>query len=372
MLKNLISKNTKNKALNQTKDTWGIIQNTFKLFWDDKDLFKPVIRLSLFEVVHATTLLISTLIAVYANAYGTAIGIVIVWIILGLYKYYYITFQKSVLSHGAYQVIQGKDATYKGSKEEVKKSSGSIILLSILDYVVTRFINSKKNNKKQGLLTKIILKAAEEVWDLLENYVVPVIVIDNVGIRRIPSKLKELKNNVPGALVGVFGIDVTTKAFGSVIGQVGIGIWLLSGVLAYVLGGVSSNTVLVSGVDIAYVPLIIAVYLTMLLSAAIRIINESLKATYYTTMYVAIQHPDRITASKRQDLTNYLTLDKDVRPEEMPFEHTQQEEALTNAEKKLAVYLAKVGKPTNKETLKEKAVAKGYSEEQFEKAWRNK
>ena len=56
----------------------------------------------------------------------------------------------------------------------------------------------------------------------------------------------------------------------------------------------------------------------------------------------------------------------------MPFEHTQQEEALTNAEKKLAVYLAKVGKPTNKETLKEKAVAKGYSEEQFEKAWRNK
>lgn len=361
----------KEKAKNQSKDTVSILKNTFTLFWEDKDLFQPVVRMGVFEAIHLTVLLASVL--MFTNAVpGTAYAapLFLGSLALGIAKYFYITYQKSVLSHGSYQVIQGKDATYQGSKTALKDKLDSILVLSIADYVVTRFINNKKNQENKGIIISIIVWFLGEAWDFLENYLVPAIVIDDIGITEVSAKIKEVKNNVPGALAGVFGIDITTGVVSGFLAPVFFGIILLAGAAAYFLPAITSATLTLGGITLAYVPIILGIYGLFLISSIVRVINESLKATYYTTMYTAIQYPDRISKQKRGALTNYLTLGEDVSPQSTKDQSSTPD--LSENETQLADYLSKVATPENKETLLKKAQNKGYTEEEFEHAWNAK
>lgn len=131
-----------------------------------------------------------------------------------MFKYYYTAFQKSVLSHETYQVLQGKDATYQGSKDAITNREGSILLLATADAIITKLLNSADNGDSSGFIGFIInllIKAAEEVWDLLENYLVPAIVVDDVSLTDVPSKLKGLKNNVSGTLM-VSSVSTSAQA----------------------------------------------------------------------------------------------------------------------------------------------------------------
>lgn len=56
-----------NRAKQQTKDTSSLLKNTFKVFWDDRDLFSPVVRLGVYEAIHYTTLLTGVLLLILSN-----------------------------------------------------------------------------------------------------------------------------------------------------------------------------------------------------------------------------------------------------------------------------------------------------------------
>lgn len=371
------------QAKRQTKDTGGLLQTTYNVFWDDPDLFSPVIRLSIYETIHYTALLTGVLLLILTEFY-LASGIILAMslTLIPLFKYYYRAFQKSVLSHETYQVICGEDATYNGSKETIKNREGSIALLAIVDVIITKLLNSaddEDNTGIAGFILNLLIEAAEEVWDLLENYVVPAIVVDDVSITEIPSKLKGLKNNVPGTLTGVFGIDLGTSMLSNILFPAVLISWVFFIGVGVATSPLTTHTFSVSGVNVAYIPLIIAVYTTILFFGLVGVITESLKATYFTAMYTAIQHPDTIEDSRRQGLTNYLSLGDSPSPtENTPNQRTTEKDQakrqtsqkqVSNNVKKLAKAFKKARKPGNKKTLFKKAKRKGFSNEQIRQAW---
>lgn len=358
----------------QSKDTAGLLKNTFKVFWQDTDLFSPVIRLSAYELIHYTALLTGVLLLVLTDLYTAGfITIAASLTVIPLFKYYYTAFQKSVLSHGTYQVIQGKDATYKGSKQAISDKEGSIVLLAITDAIITKFLNSADDGDNTGItgfIINMLIAAAEEVWDLLENYLVPAIVVDDVSLTDVPSKLKALKNNVPGALTGVFGLDLGTTVLGQFLFPAILITWVALGGIGYATSGITTHTFTVSGITIAYIPLIIAAYISMIISGLVAVITESLKATYFTAMYVAIQHPDRIEDSRRSSLTNYLSLDDDIdTPSTKTEAASEHHENVPKRVRQLAKVFERTAKPGNKETLFDKAKNKGFNDEQIQTAW---
>mgnify|MGYP006931603250 CR=1 FL=1 len=91
-------------------------------------------------------------------------------------------------------------------------------------------------------------------------------------------------------------------------------------------------------------------------------------------MYVAIQHPDDIEDSRRDGLTNYLTLgEADEDSSVVGTEQKQEEEPETynipDDVKRLANVFNRAGKPGNKETMFEKAREKGFDDEDIRQAW---
>ena len=68
------------------------------------------------------------------------------------------------------------------------------------------------------MLVTLFLKALGEVWDLLNNYMIPAVVIEKKSLRDTVPKLKALRSNVPATLMGVFGIDfVGSVALGFIL-----------------------------------------------------------------------------------------------------------------------------------------------------------
>ena len=79
-------------------------------------------------------------------------------------------------------------------------------------------------NKNSGFLVNMFLGFLEEVWDLVSNFMIPSVIIEEKSIKEIVPDLKKLKNNVPATLTGVFGIDFAGSAVKSLnLGSICIG-----------------------------------------------------------------------------------------------------------------------------------------------------
>ncbi len=359
------------RGKDQARDTGNLVKNTFTLFGEDADLFRPVARLGVYEFFHYTALLVGVLLMIYMDMYliGGVLTVTSVTLV-PLYKYYYTAFQKSVLSHATKTVIAGNDATYAKSKDGISHVRDSLVLLALADVLVTRLLSGAKDNDSGlgAFLLNLLIEGLEEVWDLFENYAVPAIVVDDPGFSGLADKLKALKNNVPGALTGVFGIDLAGQLFGSILAPIVFVLVLLGAGLAWLLGG-SLASVTLGGVPFAYLPFIVAVYLILLVSSAKRVAVESVKAVYFTTMYLSIMHPDVISAERRDEITNYLQLE-DVSEQRRAGQGSAGDGNVSDRVSNLTGYFERYLGDGNEATLREKAREQGYTDEEIERALR--
>lgn len=284
------------------KDTVGLVKQTFAVFGRDADLVKPVVGMVVYETIAWLALLGGMTLIVFGVQGTGPIGIGVLALLVGLamrpVAFFYLAGQRGKLSALAYDVVRGDDATIPKAKKRVSHVRGSLFTVGLVDWLVSVAKNRAGNQGGiVGAIMSILVAALAEVWDLVSNFLLPAVVIEQKGAMSVVKELRELKRNVPAAIVGVLGFD----AFGTLVR------WAVSGVLLLLIGiGIVAPILLFGFGPLTLAITLVVVLLIALVSAFISQAVIGAKSVYFTLFYVALTRPHEIAPSISKDITALL------------------------------------------------------------------
>ncbi len=284
------------------KDTMQLLKNTFVVIGRNPAIFRPTVaQIIIFGIFYA--IFIASIIAVYlATGVMTLIaffGILIaLFIIIPLFPYikvYYNAAQCWIVYH----TFTGHNISYDDGLKRAKENKMDIFVIGTIDIVLTWIANKLKERSNKGgiwvvvgLLLKLLAKGIEEGWDLIGHYLLPAAIIQDKSVREVLPDIKNIKNNVPGALVGVFGIDFAGNMLMSLVGYIYVILLIGTGAIGYFLG--------------TWIPFYIMIVLIIGLNVVSRILVDMVKTVYFTIFYTALTIPMNIPEQYRAEVTNYL------------------------------------------------------------------
>ena len=310
--------NKANKSLDKLpfkdrlKAVGALIKNTFSVIGRDDDIIKPWIRMAIYNFLMVSFFFYS----VTGNWYdlpmeGWAFFFAF---LMFLYKHFYHNKQEVRLSWTVNQTIIGEDPSYKSATADSKQVKSQIRKLAWLDIGMALMNKGKYIGKGiVQMIMNLIIAGMEEVWDLVNHYLLPSVAIDKLEIGDGVKKMKVLKDQVPEALVGVFGIDFMGKLVGRIMVPIYTVLILVAAALCYFgTDYLPTSEIDVGGspATITWVPMVIAIYLGKLFSNLFERTVTAVKVVYFTIFYTKITHPESIMEELQEELTNYLKLDQ--------------------------------------------------------------
>lgn len=294
------------------KAVGALVKNTFSVIGRDEDIIKPWIRMAVYNFLMVTFFFYAVLRIWVDLPLGVLAGFFA--FMMFLYKHFYHNRQEVRLSWTVYETIIGNDPSYKGAKEYGKQVKSQTRKLAWLD-IAMALMNKGKfvGGGFIKMLMNLIISGMQEVWDLINHYLLPSVAIDKLDIGDGVKKMKKLKDSVPESLVGVFGIDF----MGKVVGRIMVPVYIVLFIVAAALSYFGADYLPTTEIDInntptaiTPVPLVFAFYIGKLFSNVFERVVTSVKVIYFTVFYTKITHPDSIMDELREELTNYLKLDE--------------------------------------------------------------
>lgn len=283
-------------------DTLQLMKNTFVVIGKNKAIFRPTITqiwlgviFYLFVVASAVTIFFTT-----GMIQSIAIIVLIFFLMLLIPIFPFIRmYYKAAQCWIVYHTFTGKNITYQDGLARAKQNKGDIFVLGLFDILLTVLAKKLKQGTGKGglwVILNIVMwllgKAVEEGWDLIGHYLLPASIIQEKNVGEVLPEIKNLKNNVPGALVGVFGFDF---AGDMIRGYITFFMFL------FMIGGVAIGILLGT-----WIPLIIIIILLIAINMLIKIFVEMIKTVYFTLFYVSVTMPMKIVPRYRQEVTHYL------------------------------------------------------------------
>ncbi|MDR5892743.1 hypothetical protein [Halomonas mongoliensis] len=300
-----------------------LLKHTFTLVGRDPGILRPWIRMSVYGVVMASLFFISV-IALWVNNGDIGTPALLLCLLMFIYKYFYYVRQELRQSWLVSEALQGHRRTASEAKARVKGFKGASRLIALFEMVFNGALSWALRIGRVGVLMAILLKGLREVWDLVNHYLLPSVVIDGYGIRESISRMKRLKENVPETLAGVFGIDVAARAVGTIMFPIYalmvlvgllIGIWVGDPQSPYYLGDPLGGTAMAGAgplpdtLPITALPILIALWIAKLFSVVLERMAASVKVIYFSIFYMRITHADDIVPEIRGELEAYLRME---------------------------------------------------------------
>jgi hypothetical protein len=211
-----------------------------------------------------------------------------------------------------YEVLQNIDTNIKSGVASLKGKGLRIFLIALFDIIVK---NATENNEeKEGggffssFIMGILLSFLTEVWDLVKNFSLPVIVIQNCSFKELPKKLSSLKENIPATLMGVLGLDIIGSILVSAISTIFLFGCLLGGATGYLLPDLFPHSWVFefSNISINSLPIFICMIVGSIIVSFLNNLVAIIKSIYFTVFYTALHNPMAIHEGIREDVTNYL------------------------------------------------------------------
>lgn len=296
----------------RVKNTGFLLKHSFKVVGKDKDIIKPTIRIIIFSTIITAIIFASILTFLTGTLVGLGIlGVLVSIFILLPITFFYYTRQKACQSWVVYNTICGKDISYADSKQHTKSEKSKLRKIALLDLVMA-YAKSQKNNRKGGFIGIIInlfFSALIEIWDLLSHYLIPAVVIEQKPIMELVPKIKSMKNNVPAALAGVFGIDFVGNVIGRLLAPINLIVFAIAAFIGIGLGSVlPGTTITLSGYTFSWVPIFIVLFLQIVISKIVKHLVAAVKVIYFTIFYTTIMRPNKIAPAYRKELTDYIKM----------------------------------------------------------------
>ncbi|MBN9673550.1 hypothetical protein JF539_24555 [Labrenzia aggregata] len=174
---------------------------------------------------------------------------------------------------------------------------------------IVRHVSESKQNGILGFFLAILVFAVTEVWDLVSNFGISGIVVDNASVRTLVQRLKELRAHVPETLAGVIGIDLA----GSLVSALFAG-----GILLGLFGGGAAGYVYADHLPQAFLaqfgslevntlPSLLLLSISFSLDALVKSATVCAKSLYFTMLYVLIVRPQELEASQAAAIESVAT-----------------------------------------------------------------
>jgi hypothetical protein len=312
----------------RVRQLFYLLKHTFTLVGRHPGIVRPWARTAIYAAV-LSSLLFGAVMAYALQAYTFGSALLFTSLVMFIYKFFYFTRQELRQSWLVSEVLQGRQPSAEQAGSRVATLGPQVRRIAWLDMVVAAFIALARQNDKAGFLLRLIVRGLEEVWDLLNHYLLPSVAVDGLGIRDSVSRMGRLKEQVPETLVGVFGIDVAARAVGTlvaplylllVVAGLGGGVVVGDSLPAFYVGDLQQMidgdlpAFLPQQLDFSWLPLLLALWLGKLVSVAFERVAASVKVIYFSIFYMRITHLESITPDIRDELDGYLRMEKaDVR-----------------------------------------------------------
>lgn len=157
---------------------------------------------------------------------------------------------------------------------------------------------TRQRSDKQGItgiITGLLLGALSEVWDLLNHYMIPAVVVEGKPLKESLPEIKAIRDNMPATLAGVFGMDFASDALRGLLFLPYLLILAIGAGLGYLLDPVfPSPSWTISNHAVCWLPMLMALYLNCAIGGVLRACVESVKTIYFTIFYTTIMHEDQI------------------------------------------------------------------------------
>jgi len=297
-----------------------LLKHTFTVIGRDTDIVMPWVWMVVYAIVMVTAFFVGVVgaflgaTAVWAGGFGLAVPMFV-------YKYFFYNYREMGQSWLVYETICGRDRSYSDAKQAARDRKSGVRKLAGLD-ILMAYLASQRSDDSNGLfdwLVNLFISGLQEVWDLVNHYMLPAVAIDRLSLSDGISKMKELRNQVPETLTGVFGIDFIGRIVSHVTGGLYLAL-ILAAVGTMYLGGAAlpeafqfsfSQNPLGSGpLVLNALPLVIGIYIAKLSGVVFERVITSIKVIYFTIFYTQITHRDRIAEDLRPQLVQYLRMEE--------------------------------------------------------------
>lgn len=301
-----------------------LFKHTFTLVGRHPGIVRPLVRMSVYGAV-AASVFFGALLAFGLDANGVGVGLVLAAIALFVYKFFYYNRQELRQSWLAAETLQGRKRSPAEAGVRVDELAWTARKLALIDMLVARLAQLARG-EKAGFLVRVVAGALVEVWDLVNHYLLPAAAVDGLGIRDGVARMKNLRDNVPETLAGVFGIDIAARAVGAIMGPVylvlvlgsgALGLWIGNDLPAFHAGPVAEMLNQV-GMDVdpdtlhfAWLPTLIALWIGKMGSVVLERLTTTVKVIYFTVFYMRISHAEMIIDEIRGELDSYLRMEAD-------------------------------------------------------------
>lgn len=300
-----------------------LLKHTFTLIGRDPGIIRPWIRMTVYGLIMINVFFLGIL-AITLEFGGTGTLLLLAAVSMFFYKHFYYTRQEMRQSWLVSETLQGRQRGAGDAGRRVAELKSIVRSIGWTDMVVAWAVGMARRSGKAGALVRMFMKGIEEVWDLLNHYLLPSAAVDGYGVREGVSRMKTLQNNVPETLAGVFGIDIASRAVGAVMGPVyfilillalSLGLWVGESVPAFYAGDIGS---MLNGVDadflpatmhFSWLPLFLAIWMGKMGSVVLERMTTSVKVIYFSIFYMRITHRDDIIPEIRGELDGYLKME---------------------------------------------------------------
>ena len=304
-----------------------LLKHTVTVVGRDTDIARPWVWMIVYAAVMVSAFFAGIIgFFVEASAIGTA-GLVLA-VLMFAYKYFFYNYREMAQSWLVYETICGRDRSHAEAKEAARDRKSGVRKLAGLDMLMAYVMSQRRGGENGGLgakLVNLLLSGLEEVWDLVNHYMLPAIAIDELTLTEGGKKMKGLRHQVPETLTGVFGIDFIGRVVGQVTGSLYFLLFLLAAGATYVGGEAlpeafrytfEQNPLGSGPLALNVLPLLIGLYLAKLSGVVFERTITSVKVIYFTIFYTQITHPGRIADELQPQLVSYLRMED--KPEEEP------------------------------------------------------
>jgi|GEM_PF-620210 len=328
-----------------------LLKNTVTIVGRDRDVIRPWLRMSIYAVIMVTALF-GGVAAIALGAGDTGMWLLFAACAMFVYKYFYYTRQEMAESWLVAEAVRGRDAVPGDGRRRVsgvrRQARQLAWIMLAFGFVASQAGASDDDDDDEGggggilagIIIGVLLAGLSEVLDLAEHFLVPAVAIDGVGLREGTEKLKDLRQQVPETLVGVFGIDIAGGAVRTlalplylvlILGAVALGFMVGDAIPAFYAGDL--HTLLGAHIQTpawmgdgplpwSWLPLLIAIWLGKMISVVLDRLVDAVKVSYFTLFYLRIAHPGDITPDLRGELDGYLRLEDDATPGTAPAGET--------------------------------------------------
>ncbi len=293
------------------QDTMYLLKNTFVVIGKNPAILRPTIAQIIWAAAFFALLLASIIAMIFIKSGPIPFIVAMIFLVALIsipFSIFFLLFlfpfvrmyYRAAQCWMVYHTIAGNNISYKEGLSRARQNKLDIFILGLWDIFLNAIVKRLKyigiGAGFLGFIFQLLGKVVEEVWDLAAHYLLPAAIIKEQNVGQALPELKNIKNNVPAALTGVFGFDLAGDALKGYIVKIGIG---------FVVTMIAARYILNQPLIFTALPIIIVLLIGVYVFTSIFV--DMIKTVYFTLFYVSITMPDKISPEYREEVTHYLT-----------------------------------------------------------------